>query len=101
MLAFDFWTILVHGRFDDSSHFALMDTHYVWAACAQNRIASLKIYTSYLIDGQVLFRIVTLYAFYNVFECIDGVRVFSNQGPRFERNYFIAFMSITRLICIQ
>ena len=50
-----------------------MDTHYIWAACAQNGIASLKIYTSYLIDGRVLFRIVTLYAFYNVFDCIDGV----------------------------
>ena len=33
---FDFWTILVHGSFDDSSHFVhvnyLIDTHYVWAA---------------------------------------------------------------------
>ena len=31
---FDFWTILVHGRFDDSSPIAhvAIDTHYVWAA---------------------------------------------------------------------
>ena len=31
-LNFDFW--LVHGRFDDSSHFVhVIDTYYVWATC--------------------------------------------------------------------
>ena len=35
MLYFDFWTILVHGSSDDSSHFVhVIYTHYVWAACA-------------------------------------------------------------------
>ena len=35
LLYFDFWTILVHGRFEDSSHFdRFIDTHFVWAACA-------------------------------------------------------------------
>ena len=34
MLYFDFWTILVLGGFDDSSHFFhVIDKHYVWAAC--------------------------------------------------------------------
>ena len=32
LLYFDFWTILVHGRFDDLSHYVhVIDTHYVWA----------------------------------------------------------------------
>ena len=38
LLYFDFWTILVHGRFNDSSHFVhVIDTHYVWAACVVTR----------------------------------------------------------------
>ena len=33
---YDFWTILVHGRFDNSSHFVhVIDTHYIWAACGE------------------------------------------------------------------
>ena len=37
LLYVDFWTILVHGRFDDSSHFVhIIDTHYVWVACDGN-----------------------------------------------------------------
>ena len=34
LLNFDFWTILVHVRFDDSFHFVhVIDTHYVWVTC--------------------------------------------------------------------
>ena len=34
LLYFDFWTISVHGSFEDSSHFVpVIDTHYDWAAC--------------------------------------------------------------------
>ena len=34
---YDFWTIfIVHGRFDNSSHFVhVIDTHYIWAACGE------------------------------------------------------------------
>ena len=34
LLYFDFWTILVHGSFDNSPHFVhVIDTHYIWATC--------------------------------------------------------------------
>ena len=43
LLYFDFWTILVHGRFDDSSHFVhSIDTHYVWAAFGNIKAESMS-----------------------------------------------------------
>ena len=39
-LYFDFCTILVHGRFDNSSHFVhVIDTHYVWATCGRPEVS--------------------------------------------------------------
>ena len=38
LLYFDFWTILVYGRFDDSSHFVhVIVAHYGWASCVSIR----------------------------------------------------------------
>ena len=43
LLYFDFWTILVQGRFDDSSHFVhVIDTHYVWAAFGNIKAESMS-----------------------------------------------------------
>ena len=79
-----------------------MDTHYIWAAFAQNGIASLKIYTSYVIDGQVLFRIVTLYAFITYSTVLIEFASKNTRKSRASiREKLLHCLHVTRLVYIQ
>ena len=79
-----------------------MDTHYIWAAFAQNGIASLKIYTSYVIDGQVLFRIVTPYAFITYSTVLMEFASINTRKSRASiREKLLHCLHVTRFVYIQ